>query len=154
MAEKAPSGIVVAGVLLTACGSGPLGTVDNLERNLERWRDQGIDSYTYDYQLHCFCGGPAVQPVTIEVRDGEVVQVTFRETGEPVDPETVGEFPAVEDLFETIRGALSQEPFRLDVTYHPALGYPEELFVDFEEHVDDEERGFTAANLQQTDPAP
>ncbi len=138
---------LLAALLLPACGSGPLGTVENLERNRELWRAQGIDSYTYDYQLSCFCGGPAIQPVTIEVRDGEVVEVTSRETGEPVDPEFLEEFPTVEDLFEEIREALRREPFRFEATYHPGLGHPQEMFVDFEEHVNDEERGFTASNL-------
>lgn len=151
---KKPTWALPVATLLTACGSGPLGTVDNLERNLERWRAQEIDSYTYDYQLSCFCAGPAIQPVTIEVRAGELFAVTSRETGEPVDPEIVGDFPSVEDLFEEIREALRREPFRFEATYHATLGYPQEMFVDFEERVDDDERSFTASNLQETDPAP
>ncbi len=139
--------------LLLACGSGPLAPAHELERNLALWRAQAIDSYTYDYQLHCFCGGPAIQPVTIEVREGEVVRVTSRDTGEPLDPEHLEDFPTVEELFETIRDALERDPFRFEAIYDPELGHPREVFVDFEEQVNDEERGFTAANLEAA-PAP
>lgn len=145
----APAVLLLA-VLLPGCSSDPLGPHrGELEKNQEKWRAQGIASYTYDYRLNCFCGGPGIQPVRIEVREGEVVEVTLQETGEPVDPSTVDDFPTVEDLFGMIRNALEREPFRAEAAYDPLLGYPRDVFIDFEEWVADEEFGFVASDLQE-----
>lgn len=148
----ATTGRLLASLLLSAlfigCSSGPLGSGRELDQNREKWRAQGIASYAYDYRLDCFCGDPGYQPVHIVVEDGEVVQVRLQATGEPVDPSTIQDFPIVEDLFDFIRDALANGPFRFEASYHPELGYPENVFVDFEQQVADDERGFVASNLE------
>lgn len=144
--------LVVAAVSLVAilpgCSSVTGPAAEELEENLRTWRARGISSYTYAYRLNCFCGGPGIRPVEIEVRDGAVAAVRVLETGEPeefFDPEA---FPTVEDLFQTIREALDRDPFRIRAEYDDLLGYPRDVFIDFEQNVIDEEFGFVTSDLE------
>ena len=115
-----------------------------------RWRAQGPARYEFEFSRICFCllGG---QPMTVTVRDGAVVAVV------PVEPLPEG-YPAprvqdhytVEQLFARIADAIERDAHRLSATYHPSLGYPTSVFIDYEENVADEEFGWSATNLRPT----
>lgn len=65
--------------------------------------------------------------MTIEVRDGIVVNVVPLDEGAAIPPSEFGRWPTVDDLFALIRTQL--EPDRTDVEdarvrYHPDFGYP------------------------------
>ncbi len=86
----------------------------------------------------------------MSVVDGRVTQVSFAEagfTGEVPDP---GRFGPVGELFEFLQDAIGRDAVRIDATFHPELGYPVEVFVDFDERLADEERGFMVRSLSAT----
>ena len=68
-------------------------------------------------------------------------------TGEVPDPERFG---PVGELFEFLQNAIGRDAARIDATFHPELGYPVEVFVDFDELLADEELGFTVRSLSAT----
>ena len=119
---------------------------DELEEGLRRWEEAAIESYAFRYQLVCFCGGPGVRPVEIEVRDGRVSAVSFPD-GNPPDPFPLDDYPTIPQLFETIEESLAREPFFVRAEYDAVLGYPRDFFADFVENAVDEELGFTVADL-------
>ncbi len=143
-----PIFLVLFGIAGALAGcSDPLGPErDTFEENLGKWLAASIDSYTYRYQLNCFCGGPGIRPVDIQVENGIVVAVSFPGGGPP-EAFPLDDYPTVAELFANVSEALDREPFSVRVMYDGALGYPRDFFADFEENVADEELGFLASNL-------
>jgi hypothetical protein len=116
-------------------GNGP--TVTETAAALDRWEQAGIEDYSFDLDVICFCtiGGR----FHVVVEDGVPVSVT--QQGDSIDP---GQYDfiefTVEGLFEL--GATwggGRGPDQIVASFHPDLGYPIDLRVDaITEAVDDE----------------
>lgn len=133
---------------VVACSEGPLGPArESLQANRDLWDRRGPASYSYVYEVNCFCASPALRPVRITVETGEVVGAVREETGDEVE----GQFPTVEDLFERIQDAVDREAHEISAGYDPELGYPTAVFIDYERRVIDEEFGFLASDLRAAD---
>jgi hypothetical protein len=118
-----------------------------LEANRELWESEGPASYVFDYRVVCYCPPEIVRAVTITIDDGEVVGATYVDSGQPVDPFSPGDYPTVDDLFDEIESALAEDPYSVRAEYDPQLGYPTDIFVDFEENTADEEWGFVVGRF-------
>ena len=115
-----------------------------------RWERNGASSYRYQAAWTCFCPREYTAFVDVSVVDGRVTQVSFAEagfTGDVPDPERFG---PVGELFEFLQDAIGRDAARIDATFHPELGYPVEVFVDFDELLADEELGFMVRSLSAT----
>jgi hypothetical protein len=140
-------GCVLVAVVAVACSDSAGPESEDLSANRELWRSQDITTYRYDYRLNCFCGGPGSELVTIEVADGQVVRVTVKDSGAEVPPSELELYPTVEDLFDMVEDWLARDPHDARADYHPDLGYPTDVFIDFIENAIDEELGFIATAL-------
>ena len=135
---------------VTCCSESP--TKSSLERrtledNRELFRQSVGTSYGYDFQNVCFCGPDTRAPVRIEVRDGQFQSVVLREDGTAVARERWDQYLTVEQVFASIEDALDESAASVRVAYDPSLGYPRDVFIDFNEMIADEELGFTVENL-------
>lgn len=106
---------------------------------------EGAD-YRYDFQRDCFCPREAVQPVTIEVRGGEVVRVVTRPGGEDVTNTRYASWPTIEDLIQEVEEARGRGEKNLVVRYDEELGYP--TFIEIGTLANDAGVRYTAANLE------
>jgi hypothetical protein len=113
-----------------------------LARARERWEGAGVQSYDLGLERMCFCAGAG--PVRVEVRDGVVTGVFAQGSETPLEGSAVGAYPSVGGLFDVIQDALDRDAHSLRVVYHPILGYPTEVFIDYDEHAIDEEIGYRA----------
>ena len=82
-------------------------------------------------------------PITIEVRDGEVVSMTASDgTLIPkTDPgyETFSQYATMERIFTALEAGLSGDADKVTVTYDPVHGFPSEIYFDYiKDAVDDE----------------
>jgi hypothetical protein len=114
-----------------------------LDANLQKWQAQKVSHYRMTVNIGCFCPFFDRMPVTVEVRDGQVLSVTDSQ-GQPVaadDPiRSFGNEPlmTIEGVFAYAREAI-QTADKTEVTYDPALGYPVSLIIDrIELAIDDE----------------
>ena len=119
-----------------------------LQQNRQLWRNQNLSSYRYTLRISCFCGPDVTQPVVVEVRNGRVTSITAANTGNPVNPEYFKQYNSVPKLFNLIQNAIAQDVNRLSVTYHPTLGYPTQINIDYNAQIADEERYLTIENLE------
>ncbi|MCC6299030.1 MAG: hypothetical protein IT314_07010 [Anaerolineales bacterium] len=127
-------------LILAACSAGG----SELERNRQTWQDAGISHYRMDLFLSCFCAFNDLMPLSVEVKDGEVVSMTDKD-GNPIsadDPNYsffVG-LATVDRLFAELESAMSgAEAGDIIVKYDAALGFPTEASIDYiKEAVDDE----------------
>lgn len=122
-------------------GPGP-SELHELSTNRARWSEEGPDAYSYAIRRLCFCGGPVLHAVRVTVSEDGTVERVFVETGEEVPEELQDLFPTVDGLFDVLVDAFDRNARSVDVTYDPSSGAPLDIFIDYEENVDDEELGF------------
>ena len=144
-------GLLLLPILLcagSACSEVLGVTVSEMDRHRALWISSGVLSYRYDYQRSCECGPDMVRPVRIEVLGGSVMSVTFLDDGESLQSPTAGAFATIDDLFAKIDEAIESNAESVVVTYHPTLGYPTLLSVDYRREIADDEFTITASNLE------
>jgi hypothetical protein len=102
-----------------------------LDTHRAMWETAGITDYRIRFQRLCLnCTVDFLVPVHITVRDGVIETVTDVDTGQPVDPEIMGAFRTIDELFDTIQFAIDQDAAQIDVTYDEVLGYPRDANID------------------------
>ena len=138
--------LAVIPLIGAACPTSPDGSAE-LQRARARWASQGLADYRYDYARTCYCLQEATRPVTIEVRDGIVVSVVDRQTGQVVTTLHGQPWPTISDLFAEVTRA-TREADDFHVTYDPERGHPTEFFADWVEQMADDESGFMATNVR------
>lgn len=144
--------VLLAGALAScsALQSGPLdGAQAELNRQRRQWRAQEIEDYSYTVRRLCFCPESFTDPVEVRVSGGEVVARSYRGSGEAVAGENARFWPPVEGLFEIVQDAIDRDADSLLVDYHPSLGYPISIRIDYEEMAIDEELTVTASDLDR-----
>jgi Family of unknown function (DUF6174) len=133
---------------LAGCGGpfSPSGPAKDLEAARRTWSRQGIASYRFRVTQNCFCAPGVRGPFDVVVEQGRVAAVTDGETGEPRTPEPFVPL-TVEALFARVEDAIDRDAAQIDVRYDPALGYPQEIAIDFDRRIADEEVGYSASGL-------
>lgn len=109
-----PTTISVAVTTTTAAPTAPTIT-DQLREARGRWAAAGLTTYHYRFLDDCGeCGDSA--PRQMVVWDDELIS-----------PGATG--PSISDAFSTIESAVAEDR-QVDVTFHPELGYPTEIWID------------------------
>lgn len=121
-----------------------------LTENRELFRTAVGTSYLYDYRNVCFCAPDSRIAVRVSVRHGTRVSVVALEDDAQIPPSRWREYLTVEEAFETIEQALDDGAASVRAAYDESLGYPRDVFIDFDERIADEEQGFTFDNLAVT----
>jgi hypothetical protein len=119
-----------------------------LRQNRQLWRKQSISSYRYTLRVGCRCVAEVTQPVVIEVRNGKITSMVAANTGKSVNPEYFKNYNSIPKLFNLVRDAIAKKSHSLSVTYHPTLGYPTQMSIDYSDQIADEERFLTIEKLE------
>jgi hypothetical protein len=69
-------------------------------------------------------------------------------SGKPVNREYFKQYNSIPKLFNLVRSAIAKDVNRLSVTYHPSLGYPTQISIDYDAQMADEEQYLTIENLE------
>ena len=139
--------VLLAALALAGCGE-PTGPADALARNRARWRAQGSADYEFVFRRLCFCPIEAIGPVQIRVDAGAVAAV-IDTLGQPVDSLDAARYftITIDSLFGVVEHAIALGAHQLAVSYHPTLGYPESIVIDYDAATVDEELRLDAALL-------
>ena len=108
---------------------------------LARWNEAGVSSYTYVVQSWSGIIGYSARYTVV---DGVVTKVETI-----VDP-MFGSVPAsvtIEDWFAIVGSAIEQNAHLIDVDWNAGLGFPERGYIDYDDWIADEERGWTISEL-------
>ncbi len=123
------------------------------DRNRQLWDEQALSTYQYVFNGSCLCLPEYTAPVNIKVERGEWAEITTKADGTPVSEKDWNRYKTIEELFDIIEEAFLQDAKEINVEYDPDLGYPTSVFIDYDERIADEERGFnvkleTQASIQ------
>lgn len=122
--------------------------LEELRKNQQLWAKQNLRNYRYTLQVNCFCPPQITQPVVIEVRRGRTVSTRAANNRNTVNRDFFKDYDSVDKLFEIIRDAVAKNAHRIEVNYHPTLGYPTKVSIDYSQQMADEERYFTVERLE------
>ncbi|MGE0816072.1 MAG: DUF6174 domain-containing protein [Vicinamibacterales bacterium] len=146
---------VVAGVALwlaiTGCATSPTAPDDAatvaapfegdarsaLNAAWQRWRAQRAESYDFTVSVFCFCPPRFTTIVRFHVRQG----VSETQDVDPALRAWFSRFETIDAIFEELSAILDHGPFRFSASYHPLLGYPTSVAIDYEEFLADDELG-------------
>jgi len=113
-----------------------------LKSNKAKWEQAGISAYTFKLHVICFCGFLELNPLSIEVKDRDILSIT------PATRQRRSEFDSNFHLFsqyatiDRLFGELQSEFAASDeviVTYDPTYGFPAKARFDRSKRgVDDE----------------
>lgn len=132
--------VLALALILTACSAG---VSSEFDKNPARWEAANITHYRYTLFIGCFCGFMNEMPLTIEVKDGEVVSMT-NANGIPVSPtdsfyDVYESYSTIDRLFLKLESDLAGEADEVTVEYDPAYGFPVNIAIDqIKEAIDDE----------------
>jgi transglutaminase-like putative cysteine protease len=140
---------VAAGIYAWNQSRGDVATItqNGITDHQTLWQDNAIDDYRYTLNVGCFCLPEWRGPVTIEVRDGKTVSVTFVDSGEAAPADNFARYDTIDDLFVVLTDMQGQDPVTFDVTYDENTGVPTNVWVDVSEMMADEELGLTITDF-------
>ncbi len=140
--------LLLLALVLSACSLMPASEVD---QNLAKWRDSNVTHYKFDLMIGCFCVFRNEMPLTIEVKDGEVVSIT-KSTGDVVDAtdpnyEFFQTYATIDRLFTALETARSEGAEQVTVSYEPLYGFPAEAYIDRSQQIADDELSLQVSNF-------
>ena len=138
-------------LLVAAFASGckdPTGVARDLGAAEVRWLRSAPASYEFTFSRTCFCAPDAVRPVVIRVQDGRVASVRYVGSDVALPESATARYPSIAALFDEIERATRDKAERIDARFHPVLGYPVTVFIDYRESTADDESWFTVSDFR------
>lgn len=132
------STLIVTLILLTACSAMPTST---LALNRQKWQSQNIAHYRFQLNVGCFCAFRSQMPLTIEVRDGQIVSMLNSE-GQPIPADLVeilARYNTIDKIFAMVESAIHDGADKVTISYNDDYGYIESANIDYIETAMDDE---------------
>jgi hypothetical protein len=104
------------------------------------WTDHHQQHYVFTWHRTCFCED--TRPAAIEVLNGAIVNATYADDHTVVVDPIRRTLPTIDGVFDTVQDAIESDPDRLRIEYDPTWGFPSSVFVDYDQHAQDEELSF------------
>ncbi len=136
--------LFILALTLSACGGTP-----EMQTNREKWNAAKVTHYTFELMISCFCPFSEIMPITVEVKDGEIVSMTDV-NGKAVEGEFaqyIEEAASIERLFALAEKNAS-EADEIEVTYDAQYGFPSAINIDFIKLAVDDEISYYVNNFK------
>jgi Family of unknown function (DUF6174)/Domain of unknown function (DUF6438) len=117
-----------------------------LIKNRQIWNRKNFNTYSYVFTRSCFCAPKSTEPITIEFRNGNINYISSG--GTPVQKELFERYNSIPKLFDVIQDAIDNKAAKVNVKYHPTLGYPTDISLDYKAQVADDELFIKVRDLQ------
>lgn len=138
--------LVVLALIVAACS-----TSSEYDQKLKQWTDAGVSHYRYDLVIGCFCPFSQDMPLTIEVKDGQVVSITNVEgvllNASNPSYQYYLEYATIDLLFAELKSEMA-EAEELTVAYDPQYGFPSEVWIDRIKLAVDDEMSLQVTNFE------
>ena len=119
----------------------------HLFRNHGIWERRGLVNYDFTGAWVCVtCDEFYVATAAVSVRDGAVTSVSSADPNIAVIP-VPERFIPIAGLFDLLQTAVDEGAHNIDVNYNDEYSYPTFFFINYDDEVEDEERGFTVRSF-------
>jgi hypothetical protein len=136
--------LLILALTLSACQAN-----SDLATNREKWNAAGVNHYTFELLVSCFCPFSEIMPITVEVKDGQIVSMTDV-NGQAVEGEFaqyIEEAASMDRLF-ALAEKNAAEADEIQVTYDAQYGFPAAINVDFIKLAVDDEISYYVNNFK------
>jgi hypothetical protein len=136
--------LLILALTLSACQAN-----SDLATNREKWNAAGVNHYTFELIVSCFCPFSEIMPITVEVKDGQIVSMTDV-NGQAVEGEFaqyIEEAASMDRLF-ALAEKNAAEADEIQVTYDAQYGFPAAINVDFIKLAVDDEISYYVNNFK------
>ncbi|MCB9026622.1 MAG: hypothetical protein H6625_09920 [Bdellovibrionaceae bacterium] len=152
--------LIVSSLILTACQQGgSQTTVDssevfriNYEKNFKIWQENSEgQSYIYSYSRSCFCLEEFAETRVSVGENGQITQVQKISpigTFETLSVDEYNQVVSIEKLFEIIKKKIDNKVAHVDVEYDKELGFPSQIYVDYDFRMADDEVSYVINELE------
>ncbi len=114
-----------------------------------RWQSASVTHYRFNLRVACFCAFTDKMPMTIEVKDGQIVSIHYSD-GTPVsaqDQLMFERYITIDKLFDFTAQSL-KDADQIEVVYDPTYGFPTTVQIDFIKQAADDELGLFVTDFQ------
>ncbi len=140
---------IVLAIAISACA---IGAKNDLSANQQKWQNSGVTHYRFNLDVICFCAFRDRMPLSIEVRDGQVVSMTYADgTDIPADDpqrEYFNRFATIDNLFADLETGPASEAEEVTIQYDPTYGFPNDMNIDQIKEAIDDEYHLTVSNFE------
>lgn len=111
---------------------------EELEDASLKWRNSGVSSYRYVYEISSYYAPPIPGPVHVVIHDGKLSSARFVDGSDSVDISAMPAVPGtIEKMFEFVAALLAEYPYAIEVEYDAELAYPRKIVIDYSDATDD-----------------
>jgi hypothetical protein len=139
--------LILLAIALSACTAAPK---SELSRKRATWDSAHITNYRFSLFIGCFCVFRDRMPLLVEVRDGEVVSMTYSDGA--VVPETerdfFNRFATIDKIFAELESGQASKADEVKVTYDATYGFPDQVNVDQIKNAMDDEYSLQISDFQ------
>ncbi len=145
--KKMVLAVALAGYVLASCS---MVARSELARAHDRWRAANIAHYRYSLNVACFCAFTQRMPLTIEVRDGQVLSMYYKDGSlvPDADRQTFARYQTIDALFDFTSESLGKAD-EMHVQYDPSYGFPAKVQIDFIKNAMDDELSLFVPSLER-----
>jgi hypothetical protein len=130
--------LCLAAALAAVTPPAPASADGALDAARAKWRAAKLENYEYGYHKFCECHRDSPPETVVSVHDGKVVNVRHRPVGSTAEvPAAAKNFEfywTIDGLFELI-AAVEARKAEVRVQYDATLGYPTELYIDYDKNL-------------------
>ncbi len=138
--------IVIFSIVFLGCHSDTDPQRKELRENISKWQELERTDYQITTRVVCFC--IRTDEIIITVEDEQIVEAFYAESGDFLEQSELSSLRTIEQHFDIIDEAISDNAFRLEVEYHPEFGFPTVISIDYAVNVADDEVVYYLSNLQ------
>ena len=106
-----------------------------------------VANYQFNFRWICFCALKSMEPVNITVRENRIDNAAFVERDVPGAIEDIEDYRTIDGLFDLLQEGIDKNAHIISAHYHSELGYPIDVWIDYDEAIADEELGFEIDSL-------
>jgi hypothetical protein len=114
----------------------------------EKWNKQAFNHYQYELRIISFATANDTDIILVEVRDNQTISIERKRDGKPIEHPVFQDYATIPKIFQEGRRILSISPFQFRASYNQEYGYPEYLFVDYDQNTTDDTYEITVQALQ------
>ncbi len=138
--------LALAALLLASCS---VVAKSELARARDQWTTANFRHYRYSLRVACFCGFTDRMPLSIEVQDGKVLSMTYKD-GSPVpdsDRQFFARYQTIDALFDFTNENLGKA-HQVQVVYDRTAGFPASVQIELMKNATDDGLDLTVENFQ------
>lgn len=138
---------IILALVLAACG----GTSTEFDKNLMTWNEADVNHYRMQVGVSCFCPFADVNPITVEVKDGQVISMMGSNGVEILDTDPLYSilmnYATVDNLF-TWAGQALVDADKAEISYDETYGFPTTVAIDYITEATDDEIWVDVSNFE------